>query len=190
MAAFSRTYLRVFWRLCCLLSLALSPYGIAQGMGVVYGLPYQWVDDSGRAVQLSKFRGKATVVTMSVGACQKICSTTMRRMEQLQLLADRDGLDVNFVVVSLDPKSDTPSAWKEYRKWRGLARENWHFMSGNAGATSALAGVLGIKYWSYDDHVLHDFGIALLDQDGGIRRRLKWADTSLEGFLPARLASR
>jgi protein SCO1/2 len=164
--------------------------GQAGAAGMLYRLPYPWQDENARSAPLSRFAGKPTVIAMSYGACQKICSTTMRRMEELQQLADRDGLDVNFVVISLDPKSDTPEAWREFRKWRGLTRQNWAFLSGSAGHTRILASYLGIGYWLYDDHVLHDFGITLLDADGNVLRTMKWADTRLEGFLPARLSGR
>ena len=114
----------------------------------------------------------------------------MRRLEELQALADRDAIKVNFVVVSLDPRSDTPEAWQDYRKWRKLERENWSFLSGNAVNTHALAGQLGISYWMYQDHVVHDFGITLLDAEGNVIRKLKWADSALEGFLPKPTAAR
>ena len=159
-------------------------------VGMLYRLPYVWVDDQTQAQPLSRFRGKPTVITMAYGACQKICLTTLRRMEELQQIADRDNIEVNFVVVSLDPKSDTPAVWRDYRKWRGLARQNWAFLAGSTDHTRVLAGYLGIGYWFYDKHVLHDFGITLLDSEGNSVRKLQWADTRLDRFLPARAAPR
>jgi protein SCO1/2 len=156
--------------------------------GLLYRLPYSWADERGQVLKLAGFRGKPTVIAMAYGACQKICSTTLRRMEELQQFADRDKTDINFVVVSLAPKLDTPEAWRDFRKWRGLVRSNWTFLSGSDEHTKVLAGLLGISYWTYDDHVLHDFGISLLDTEGNILRKLKWADATLDGFLPARKA--
>ena len=78
----------------------------------------------------------------------------------------------------------------DYRKWRGLARRNWAFLTGSADHTRVLASYLGIGYWFYDNHVLHDFGITLLDSEGISVRKLQWADTRLDGFLPARTAPR
>ena len=155
----------------------------AQARGLLYQLPYHWKDDRSQNVDLADFRGQPVVITMAYGACRKICSTTLRRLEELQALADREGIKVNFVVVSLDPKSDTPEAWQDYRKWRKLDRDNWSFLSGSALNTRGLAGHLGISYWVYQDHVVHDFGITLLDAEGNIVRQLKWADTAIEGFL-------
>ena len=151
--------------------------------GMLYSTPYAWASDRGGVVPLSSFAGRPTVITMAYGACRKVCSTTLRRMEELQQQADRDGVEVNFVVVSLDPKTDTPEAWREYRKWRGLGRANWNFLTGDAAQTRNLAAHLGIGFWRYDDHVLHDFGISLLDREGNLVQRLKWADSKLDGFM-------
>jgi len=136
----------------------------------------EWLDDGGRAVSLSDWQGRYTVLTMSTGACRKICSTTLRRMEELQAIADRRGLGVDFLVIGLDPRSDTPKAWREYRAQRKLGRENWHFVSGGEERTRRVAGMLGISYWFYDEHLLHDFRIVLIAPDGTIRRTLAWAD--------------
>ena len=135
-----------------------------------------WLDDSGKTVSLSRWQGRYTVLTMSTGACRQICSTTLRRMEELQAVADRRHLRLEFLVVGLDPRNDTPKAWREYRAHSKLVRENWHFVSGDDDHTRSIAGMLGISYWFYDEHVLHDFKIVLVAPDGTIRRALAWSD--------------
>ena len=156
-----------------LLSLVVSPTAFA---GPVSALRGTWIDDNGRNVTLAQWQGRRYVISMSVGGCRKICTTTMRRMEQIQSLADQRGLQLEFIVVSLDPATDTPAEWREYRKLRGLQRPNWHFLGGDAVSTRQLANMLGIRYWSYDDHVLHDFRIALVGASGSIERTLQWSD--------------
>ncbi len=145
------------------------------GAGIV-DVPGEWVDDSGASVSLAQWRGRYTVVTMLVGDCTKVCSTTLRRLDELQAIADRRRLAVDFVVFSLDPKSDTPQAWREYRAAHRLARGNWHFLGGSEAATRRVAKLLGVAYWRYDEHVLHDYNIALLGPDGEVRRSLAWTD--------------
>ncbi len=175
------------WRLALAAGLLLLS---VPGQGAnLYQLSSHWVDDTSHALQLSRFRGSVSVVSMAYGACTRICSTTLRRLEQLQQLADARGLDLQFVLVGLDPRTDTPEAWRSYRRSHHLERSNWTFLSGDPGATRLVASLLGIDYWLYDDHVLHDFGIALVGPDGEIRRRMHWQDERLEGFLegvPAR----
>jgi cytochrome oxidase Cu insertion factor (SCO1/SenC/PrrC family) len=136
----------------------------------------EWRDDAGKRVSLSEWRGRYTVLTMSTGACRKICSTTLRRMEELQAIADRRALRVDFLVIGLDPLSDTPKAWREYRLQRKLGRGNWRFVTGKEEDTRRVASELGISYWFYDEHLLHDFKIVLIEPDGDIRRALAWSD--------------
>jgi protein SCO1/2 len=150
----------------------------------LYALPAAWTDDQGSTVRLEKFRGSSSVISMAYGACRKVCSTTMRRMEQLQELADSRGLKLQFILISLDPESDTPQAWHEYREMHHLQRANWAFLSGPEQSTRAVATRLGVGYWRYDEHVLHDFGIALLSPSGEILRKLTWQDQRLDAFLP------
>ncbi len=153
----------------------LASWALACAAGVLQ-IGGRWLDDDGRAVSLADWRGRYSVLTMSVGGCRKICTTTLRRMEELQAIADQRGLQLDFLVVSIDPKSDTPQAWREYRGLRGLNRANWHFLGGSEDDTRRLANALGISYWFYDEHPLHDFKIALVGPDGEIRRTLVWAD--------------
>src|SRR5262245_30200476 len=114
----------------------------------------EWRDDAGKRVSLSEWQGRFTVLTMSTGACRKICSTTLRRMEELQAVADRRSLRVDFLVIGLDPRSDTPEAWREYRRQRKLGRDNWRFVTRKPEGTRRVASELGISYWFYDEHLL------------------------------------
>jgi len=97
-------------------------------------------------------------------------------MDELQAVADQRHLRMEFLVIGLDPRSDTPKAWHEYRVQRKLDRDNWHFVSGEEDRTRRIARMLGISYWFYDEHLLHDFKIVLIAPDGTIRRALAWSD--------------
>jgi hypothetical protein len=49
-------------------------------------------------------------------------------------------------------------------------------VSGDDGRTRRIAEILGISYWFYDEHLLHDFKIVLIAPDGTIKRALAWSD--------------
>jgi len=170
-----------------LAALALAPraaLAAAVGAGELYALPLRWTDDGGRPVRLADWRGRPVVISMAYGACRRVCSVTLRRMEQLQALADRRGVALEFVVISLDPQADTPGDWQAVRAEHHLRRDNWHFLAGSDVATRQVAAILGIGFWRYDDHVVHDFRVALLDADGAVARVLKWADDDVGRLLP------
>lgn len=148
-----------------------------------YSLGLGFVDDHGRSRALSEWQGRPVVLAMAYGACKRICSTTLRRLELLQQAAQQKGVALDFVVVSLDPSQDRPEDWAEYRRLRGLVGPNWCFLTGTSDATRRLAAFLGVRYWPYDGHVMHDFRIVRLAQDGSIAQALRWADDDLSRLL-------
>jgi protein SCO1/2 len=153
-----------------------APQGPEASRPSVWSLEGSWDDDQGRRVAMAEWAGRPALLTMAYGSCRRICSTTLRMLEQAQKEADARGLAVSVIVVSLDPHVDTPAAWRQYRAEHGLARANWHFLAGAPRLVQRVASVLEMKYWVYDDHVLHDLRIAAVDASGRIVARLDWVD--------------
>lgn len=150
----------------------------------LYGLRGAWTNDAARPFRLESLRGSYAVVNMAYGACKRVCSTSLRLMEQLQALADARQVQLTFVIVGLDPAQDRPADWAAYRADRGLTRPNWHFVVGDASATRRMAHWLGVNTWRYGDHVMHDLRIALVSPQGRIVASLTEADQDLNDLLP------
>lgn len=168
---------------------ALPLHAHAERSSILYQLPYQWLNDNGQATRLDHFKGKPSILVMSYGACKKVCSTSLMRIEQMQTILDQKKVEANFVIVGLDPVNDKPEDWRAYRKLRKLERENWYFLSGSAGDIKSLAAQLGINYWVYHDHIMHDFLITLLDKEGNTLKRMTNGGENLENFLQPLLIS-
>lgn len=164
-------------------ALALAAGAGAARAQDLYRLPGAWVDEAAQPYALERLYGRATVLTMAYGACRQVCSTSLRMMEQLQALADERGLELNFVVVGLDPAQDRPSDWAAYRAAHRLERANWHFLSGSADATRRLARRLGVRAWRYGDHLMHDLRIVLLSPQAQPLRTISSFDERLETLL-------
>jgi protein SCO1 len=150
----------------------------------IYGTGGRWLDDRSRSYQLDQLHGTATVLTMAYGACRRVCSTSLRVLEKLQALADERRTKVNFVVVGLDPAQDRPADWAAYRAEKKLNRPNWHFLSGDEASTRKLANRLGVRYWRYGEHTMHDFRIVLLSAEGLPVRTMDKFDQELALLLP------
>ena len=153
-----------------------APARPAVAGSAVWDLPGLWEDDQGQRVTLSDWAGRPALLTMAYGSCRKICSTSLRLLQQAQQEADARGLELSVIVVSLDPRVDTPASWRQFRAERGLQRPNWHFLAGAPAQIRRVAGLLEMKYWVYDDHVLHDLRIAAVDASGHIVARVDWVD--------------
>jgi protein SCO1 len=137
-----------------------------------YSLPYTFTDDQARTVQLSEWRGKPMILTMEYSNCRFMCTTTFSKLKAIQTAADQQKLQIDFMIVSLDPKNDTPQAWQQYRISREVDRSNWHMLTGSEATTREFAALVGIKYWTMDEHILHDFKIVRLNAKGEIEKEI------------------
>jgi protein SCO1/2 len=145
----------------------------------LYNARIKWTEDNGQTVTLDQWKGKPVFITMAYSSCRKICSVTLKKLEEFQALLDEKKQTAEIVVVSYDPKNDTPQVWSEYRHQHGLNRKNWHFLTGTERDTQRFARLLGLgEFWSYDGHILHDFRISILDPYGAIERQVEWQDLS------------
>lgn len=132
------------------------------------GLPRHWRDDDGRDLLLTDLRGRRVIMTMAYASCRKICPVAILRLQEMQQELDRRGEHAEFVIVGYDPVSDNPAVWRQYRATRQLTRLNWHFLTGSSGDTERLAQSLGLPFWKYDEHVMHDFRIVVFDANGAV----------------------
>jgi protein SCO1/2 len=142
----------------------------------LHGLPYRFVSDRGETVSLERWQGRPAILTMEYANCRFLCSITLLKLREVQAEADRRKQEIDFLVVSIDPANDTPEAWTQYRRKRDLTRPNWHFLTASEADTAAFAGLLGIKYWFYGEHLMHDFRILRLDGTGRVLKIMEAYD--------------
>jgi protein SCO1/2 len=154
-----------------LLALAiLAPYPAWCAPFSFYMVPYSFTNDRNETVHLSEWRGKPLILTMEYSNCRFMCTTTFSKLKAIQAAADQKKLQIDFMIISLDPKNDTPQAWRQYRISRDVDRSNWHLLTGSEVTTKEFAALIGIKYWYMDEHILHDFKIVRLNAKGEIEK--------------------
>lgn len=155
----------------------------AQARASLFSIADPWLDEQGRPATLVHWRGRPTVVAMEYSACRFVCSVYWRRLMQLQAEADRQGIELQFVILSIDPENDTPAQWRDYRRARDLKRANWHFLTGTRAMTTRAAGLLGVKWWYDEGHLMHDFKIVRLEPDGAVGAALTSYDEPVARLL-------
>ena len=144
----------------------------------------RWLDDQAQGYRLEALHGTPTVLTMAYGACRRVCSTSLRMLETLQSVADQRHIALNFVVVGIDPGQDRPADWADFRAERKLTRTNWQFLTGDEQSVRHMANRLGVRYWRYGEHTMHDFKIVLLSVDGKVVRSIDRFDQDVAVLLP------
>ncbi|HSM98920.1 MAG TPA: SCO family protein [Gallionella sp.] len=155
-----------------LLLAMLAPSPVRSAPFSFYTLPYPFTNDRAETVHLSDWRGKPLILTMEYSNCRFMCTTTFSKMKAIQTAADEKKLAIDFMIISLDPKNDTPKAWQQYRVSREVDRSNWHLLTGSEATTREFAALIGIKYWYLDEHILHDFKIVRLNARGEIEKEI------------------
>jgi protein SCO1/2 len=149
----------------------------------LYDLPVAFTDDHGRTVRLADWRGRDTLITMEYANCRFVCSITLQRLKDVQAAADRSGRRIDFLIISLDPKNDTPAEWTRYRTTRDLDRPNWHFLTASVADTPGVARQLGINYWMYLEHIMHDFRLLRVDAAGAVVKTMETYDANADDFV-------
>jgi len=151
----------------------------------------QWTDSDGHSLRLADLHAPLYVVSMAYTACRKVCGTTTLVLSEIQRRLDAMAIDSQFVVVSYDPDNDSPTQWRDYRARRNLLRGNWHFLTGTSASTRTIARNLDLDFWSYHDHIVHDFRIVLFDAQWRALGEVDWehidALDSVLRTLPAEL---
>ena len=158
----------------------------------IYQLPMELTLQNGSHVPLRQLRGQPALVTMFYASCDGVCpllAFTLRRVEAALPASERERLLV--LMVSFDPKRDTPEALRAFAKLNQIDRANWLLARADENDVRNLAAVLGIRYRELADGVFsHSAVITLLDADGVIRAhttQLKELDPDFMGAIRAAL---
>jgi protein SCO1/2 len=125
----------------------------------------------GRALSLSRFKGKVVLLGFGFTWCPSVCPTTLATLAQARRkLGSAAAADVQIVYITVDPERDKPERMKEY-----LAAFDPTFVGGT-GTTERLAAVrkdYGVfaerKGQGKDYQVAHSSFTYLIDRSGSLR---------------------
>lgn len=130
-------------------------------------------DHNGQQVSLSDFRGKVVLLYFGYTFCPDVCPTTMNELSvAMEKLSQKDREQVQLLMVTVDPKRDTPEALADY-----LAHFDPTFLglTGTEEEIAAAAEAFGIFYQKEDGTVNtgylvdHTASVAALNKEGALR---------------------
>jgi len=108
-----------------------------------HGGPFSLIDQTGKAVRDSDFKGKYMLVFFGYTFCPDICPTAMQTVsDSLDLLGDV-GQDIQPIFITLDPERDTSKVLADFTSNfspRIIA------LTGDRQAINALAKDYGVKF--------------------------------------------
>jgi protein SCO1 len=101
----------------------------------------------GREIKLSALRGRPQVVAMFFTHCEYACPILVSELLTIERSLPPEVLGkVDFLLVSIDSKRDTPAALATFREKRQLTRKRWTLLRGEADDAREIAALLGVNY--------------------------------------------
>jgi len=113
----------------------------------IYHLPSRWNTQNGKEIDLKSLRGSTLAVVMIYTSCPSACPrllADMRRIEAKVSIATNK--PIKYVMVSIDPETDTPQRMHEFASKNNMTGEQWLFLQGSLEDTRIFANVLAVKY--------------------------------------------
>ncbi len=144
------------------------------------------LDQEGRTVSGSRFRGKRIVLNFIFTRCPvaNMCPAATLRMAGLQKAAREAGVkDFELVSISMDPEYDTPGILREYAEVRGLDTTNWSFLTGPDASVRHLLAQLGVIREFEGATIKHTLATVLIDESGRIIHRVDGSAWQIEDFV-------
>lgn len=150
---------------------------------------FELVDQEGRPIRLSQFRGRAVLLTFIYTRCPlpNYCPLMSKHFADLQKRLTRAFPDqFQLLSVTLDPEFDTPAVLKEYAARYEANAADWTFATGDLGQIETVARLMGLTYVWENGLISHDLRTALIGPDGRLVQLWKsnvWTPYEVERFV-------
>lgn len=113
----------------------------------IYHLPAKWETQNGNTINLSDLKGNVLVVVMIYTSCKMACPVLIGEMKNIEAtVKERASGKLKYLLVSIDPKRDTPERLRKISEEYGMTGEQWMFLRGNDETTREFANLLAVKY--------------------------------------------
>lgn len=113
----------------------------------IFHLQTDWQTQDNKTIKLADLKGKTLVVVMIYTSCKAACPILVGNMKKIADKIGKDDLkETSLILVTIDPKNDTPEILKEFSISNKMSDSYWTFLRGNEASTQELANVLSMKY--------------------------------------------
>lgn len=140
----------------------------------VYQVSSKWKDLSGKTISLADLRGKFRVLAFVYANCRNVCPLMVESMKTIEeglrkKYGKRYGDQLGFVLITLDPKKDSPDSLRAFLDKIGTRPDTWTLLQGSEADTLELATLMDIKYRRLEDgEIAHSLTLTLLSPEGEI----------------------
>jgi protein SCO1 len=155
-----------------------SSVGIDEKLGSRVALDTALKDENGNDVTLRQYVDRPTILMFNYFRCPGICpvliNNTVNVVNRMQIAS---GKDYRVIAVSFDP-ADTPELAREKKAnylnqmRKPFSPDDWHFLTGTAENTRAVADSAGFQYRRQGDMYVHPGALIVLTPKGIVSRYL------------------
>lgn len=113
----------------------------------IYNLPSKWTTQDGNDIELKDLKGDVLVMVMIYTSCKAACPRLVADMRSIEeQIPSEIKNKVKLILVSIDPKVDTPKKLKEFSIENKMEGKQWLFLRSTEKNTREFAAVLAVNY--------------------------------------------
>ena len=113
----------------------------------IFNLTTKWSTEEDETISLIDLKGKPLVMVMIYTTCKAACPRLVADMRNIEKqIPEVKQEDLQYVLISIDPETDTPKRLKEFAIENQMDGKQWTFLQGSVSAVREFANVLAVKY--------------------------------------------
>ncbi|MBQ21410.1 MAG: SCO family protein [Flavobacteriales bacterium] len=113
----------------------------------IFQLPSTWKTQNNETIEFKDFQGEVLVVVMIYTSCKAACPRLVADMRNIETKVKSEvNQPVKYILVSIDPETDTPERLKAFAIKNQMDTEQWVFLQGSDENTREFANILAVKY--------------------------------------------
>jgi len=149
----------------------------------VFSFAGSWKTARNEEVQLSKYKGKKTILALFYSSCSTICPMTASSLKRVESALAKKKLEVQVLMVSIDAGDQNSKQMAEFAKKQKIDKPLWHLLAGKTEQTEQLAALLGLgigeKRSDPSLHQMHSEFIVVIDEKGKILMKTPSLDPNI-----------
>ena len=136
----------------------------------VFNLTSKWHTQNDKIIELKELKGDVLVLVMIYTSCKAACPRLMSDMRRIKSKVKDNS--VKYVLISIDPETDTPQRLKKVATEYGMDSQQWVFLQGTPSSVREFANVLAVKYKKITPiDFSHSNIISVFDRDGVLQHQ-------------------
>jgi len=133
----------------------------------LYHLQHKWTNSDGEKVKLEDFKGQVLALAIVYTRCDYSCPLMIEELKKIKAQVSAAAASkTKYVLVSMDPKNDTPQVLKEFKKKKNLGSEWVLLTAENDEPVRDLAVILGVNIKKIGKEFAHSNLITVVGPEG------------------------